>query len=316
MNGVFLSWTDYHGRSTELADALSVTPVYVASTSTRSWSAPLRYAAAAWRTARSLQRARPPVVICMLPPFPAAVVCYLYCALTGSQLVLDMHTGVFHDRKWSPFLRSTTWIARRATLSIVHNEPLAEELRTRGVRCLALDDPPGSQAGKTESSVPGRVVLPLGYANDEPIDEILRLPALLPELELVFTGRAPRAFAEAVQDQPNVHLPGYLSIEDYSALVASSAVVVALTTRPLTMQRAGYEALARHVPLVTSSSAVLRTYFGDAAVYSDNDALSVARAIREAVARNEELRRAMRHLHEVKVREFDEGLGALVAALR
>jgi hypothetical protein len=79
---------------------------------------------------------------------------------------------------------------------------------------------------------------------------------------------------------------GFLDDAAYDTLLRRARAVLALTTRDATMQRAAYEALERDVPIVCSSSTVLRETLRDAATSCDNDATSMADAIRVAVARD------------------------------
>jgi hypothetical protein len=83
-----------------------------------------------------------------------------------------------------------------------------------------------------------------------------------------------------------VRFTGYLDLCDYNALLGSSDVVLALTTRDLTMQRAGYEGLQAGVPVVTSAFDTLREYFGPAAVFTEPHGGAIAEATRTALRDN------------------------------
>ncbi|MCW2620453.1 MAG: glycosyl transferase group 1, partial [Frankiales bacterium] len=98
----------------------------------------------------------------------------------------------------------------------------------------------------------------------------------------LLTGRAPEEVRAAAP--ANVHFTGFVSTDDYLALVHAADVVLALTTRELTMQRAAYEALCAGRPLVASGTDTLREFFGDAAHYADPTAESIAGAVGAALA--------------------------------
>lgn len=78
---------------------------------------------------------------------------------------------------------------------------------------------------------------------------------------------------------------GYLTNSDYDAELANCDVVMALTTRDHTMQRAGYEAIAAAKPQVTADFKVLRDFHADAAIYVDpHSHADIARGVREALS--------------------------------
>jgi glycosyltransferase involved in cell wall biosynthesis len=180
---------------------------------------------------------------------------------------------------------------------VVTNDELAAVCRRAGVRTFVLHDlltaPSGQPAGSRRSTLAqAQVMVPLSYANDEPVAEILEAAALLPDVSFVLTGAAPE---KLVANAPaNVQFTGYLDNPSYDSLFTGSDVILALTTRDLTMQRAGYEGLQAGVPVVTSGFDTLRRYFGRAAVYTQPEARAIADAVRSALGDNEALRAAGR----------------------
>ncbi|WP_369255674.1 glycosyltransferase [Geodermatophilus amargosae] len=278
----------------------------------RERSAPRRYVDQAVRTISVLRHERPQSVVVMLPPLPALITTLLG-RRRGSRVVADLHTGVFNDPRWSWALRLTLRLARRHAV-IVTNGHLADESRRRGVRAfqvhdvLSRDPGPGSPGERN-------VMCPLSFASDEPVDAIIDAARALPDTRWWVTGRAPAD----LELPPNVRLTGYVSDEEFWRLMGRANVVLALTTRPHTMQRAGYEALMRLRPLVTSDEPVLREFHEDSAVYTDLTAAAIAAAVRECL-RDERLlvQRADRVLatrmgeQEEALRELRDHLGSSI----
>ena len=299
----FVSWVRHHGRSQRLAELLGAEPHFVAvGRSGNRWTVPARYARQAVRTARLLRDGRPRAVVTMAPPLLLPVLCRL---LHRGPLVLDAHSGAVlrGDRVRLTF----RLIARLADVVVVASESLAILLRERhGIRALPVHDPltPRSGDASAPSPAPTRhqnrseVVFPAGWRADEPIDAVLGAARLLPEVTFAITGRAPAG----LDVPPNVWLTGYLDADEYDALVAGASVVLALTTRPLTMQRAGYEAIEHGRPLVASDTEVLREHFTAGAVFAGATAESLAAAITDARARAGELTEGMRALGEHRAR--------------
>lgn len=260
MNHVLISWTRENGRSKDLAKALGIQLVYVFPSGTL----PIRYlksSLSTWRILRSL----PPgaSAIFMLPPAPLAFVARFARKRDHGHNIYDLHTGFFHDPKWKWATKLCLRLMKGA-IAIVTNENLAEMCRRSGLKPIVMHDVL-YQREVTNDEVTANVVCPLSYSNDEPIGGILDAAAALPAITYVLTGRAPRHITDRAPK--NVKFTGFLEAEAYDKLLSSAGLVVALTNRPDTMQRAGYEALIRGVPVVTSQFSVLEDFFEDSALY-------------------------------------------------
>jgi glycosyltransferase involved in cell wall biosynthesis len=77
----------------------------------------------------------------------------------------------------------------------------------------------------------------------------------------------------------NLIFTDFLPDEDYVSLVKECDVVVALTTRDMTMQNGAFEALELGKPIITSDWPVLRSMYTKGAVLIDNTADNLVRAI-------------------------------------
>ena len=106
---------------------------------------------------------------------------------------------------------------------------------------------------------------------------------------------------------------GYLPVAQFQSIMAHAAVVLALTTREATMQRAAYEALQFGRPLVCSDTGVLRRVLADAAVFVGNSAPAIAAGIREAVARADQLQSAGAAVQAAMQADSQRGLAAVRA---
>ncbi|MCS5716761.1 glycosyltransferase [Herbiconiux sp. CPCC 205763] len=239
-----------------------------------------------------LVRLRPSVVVLMLPPAVAVWVVAPLAVILKFALIGDLHSGVFNDRRWAWAAPSTLRILKRRGGAIVTNETLARIPRAAQVRTLVMHDLIDASdfskatvpTGPLDALVGEKYLLvPVTYASDEPIAELLRAARGLPEVKFVLTGRAPEEVRAAAPK--NVVFSGFVSDEVYSWLLVQSAAVMALTTRESTMQRAGYEALAAGKPLVTSNTEALREYFTKGAVFVEPTVDSLASGILDALGR-------------------------------
>jgi len=302
-----VSWVPHHGRSADLAAQVGAVPLFVAAAKDR--HVLLRYTAAGVHTTTALFRRRPRAVLVMLPPIPLLVVARAWTWLTGAVLVADLHSGVFNDTHWSWARRPTLLLLRGATALVTVRE-YAESCGRSKVDSLVLHDSlqaahPRVPADGTDASV----LVPLSFAPDEPVEAILTAAEALPAVTWILTGRAPLALAAAAP--PNVRLVGYVSNAEYQELLRRSSLVVALTTREHTMQRAAYEAALLAKPLVTSDTEALRDFFGAAALYARPDGVSIAGQVRAALEQGHELQERMTELIARRVDEQQDALAAL-----
>lgn len=282
---IFISWIGFHGRSQGWADTLNVDSAFVDG---GAGVLPLRYLRQ-WRaTWRILENAKPTTVLLMLPPLPSLICVWLWSRGKRVRIVGDLHTGVFSDPKWKWATALTLALLRGRNAAVVTNERLAMECRLRGVHTLIAHDPITMTLTDAETEQPtsatqllaideNYVLLPLAYAHDEPLDEILEAARLVSSVRWVMTGKPPESIIESAP--PNVIFSGFVSNADFAYLVRNTAAILALTTEENTMQRAGYEAMIAEKALVTSSTEVLKEYFGAAAVYADSTAQSIADAV-------------------------------------
>lgn len=303
-----INWVDHHRRSAELAGALGIRPHFIRSDSRL---LPIRYLRQ-WTLTRRLLATRPSAVFIMQPPVLSLACAYLY-SKPSTTIIGDLHTGTFRDPRWKWSAPLVLTILKRRGFAVVPNENLAALCRDAGVPVvvshgyLTAFDPAAHQVLPDNVSRDRAFVLvPLAFAYDEPIDEILEAARRTPELTWVLTGKAPKSVGALAPD--NVILTGYVSKEEYNGLRAAATVVVAATTAEDTMQSAGYEALAAGSPLVTTPTKVLTDYFGDAALYATAKASSLAEQVSQAVDNRLRLRTRMIDLREKRIAEQDDAI--------
>ena len=304
---LFVSWMRYHGRSAGLCAALPATCAFVgAGRVANPRTAPLRHLVQAVRTIWLLVRRRPRVLWVMAPPSDLVVIGLLWRLLSRGTLVVDAHSNAVVDARTGR-RRTTRWL-RRADLVVVTTPRLARLLTADGVRARPLHDPPLTLPPRPAR---GHVVMPASWYSDEPWQDVLAAAELLPDVPFAVTGRPP----ERVAAPPNVRLTGYLPSAEYDELVASADVVLALTTREDTMQRAAYEAVAVGRPLVASGTDALREHLTQGTVFTAGGAADLARAVREALGATDRLSSEMAELRTLHQAGFDADLAAVRAAV-
>jgi glycosyltransferase involved in cell wall biosynthesis len=296
---LFVTWTANSTRSEGLARALGAELV------SSPWSHPRQpkgvkiagWVRSAFLTLRRVRRVpRGGLVVVMAPPVFAPLVSQL-CRRRGVALAIDMHSGALDDPKWRwsfPLMRR---LLRRSDAVIVTTPEVLRGLvppRTEVVTIvdptLAAKEPPANGPGRLASKSPARsreyVLFPASGESDEPIDAVAEAAAVLTgEIDIVVTGRQPARLSSTA-----LKLTGFVSKQEYRDLLEGAALVLALTTREATNQRAACEALQSMRPLVCSATRMLQETYGGAAVFTAPHRDAIAAAIREGLARREELR--------------------------
>ena len=282
MSGVFVSWTLDNGRTRQLAERLGLDPHFVHHPGR--FGILGRYVRQHVETRRLLRAAQPKRAVLMLPP-AVALPSFLAALPDETPIAFDLHTGFFLNPKWRWAARATLRaIQKRGGTAIVTNEHLRAICARQGVEAVVLHDVITPQLPLPTED---HLLCPLSYANDEPITALLQAAEQTPKLRWCLTGRAPariRALAPS-----NVTFTGYLEPDEYDRLLRSSLGVIALTTRPHTMQRAGYEAFNAGVPQVTSDFAELREFYQDSAVYATSEPGSIAAAARTLLRERDQI---------------------------
>lgn len=242
----------------------------------------LRYAVLSVRTTLLLVRhRRARAVIAQNPSIVLAYLVVVFGRVLDMQVAIDAHNAAL-DPPGGPFVaRLAHRLMALTPLTIVTNEALAERVRGFGGRPVVVPDP--FPQWESDAAVdPNLITVICGWGRDEPITEIVGAAALLPHLEFAVTGR-PDDRIEHLDVPRNVRLTGRLPEDEYIDLLATSAVVVDLTTRENCLVCGATEAVALARPMVLSDTAVLRSRFGPGARFAANDAASIARAVESAL---------------------------------
>lgn len=303
---LFISWIRSHGRSSGLSRALDAEElnIYPESRGTL-----IRYIKSFFITIKHIRSKKPTAVIVMQPPAFAALPVFIARFFGPYKILLDLHTGAFDNPKWKWALPILLKLLPKTGRVIVTNKELAAIVRRYNREPIVLHDliepaisnlTGGFDDSDLDSLIQNRyVLLPVTYAYDEPIDELLEAAQIVSDLTWIFTGRAP---SNVVSKAPrNVIFPGFVSNNDYIRLLQNATIVVAPTTAENTMQRAGYEALSYCVPLVTTKTKVLMEYFEDAAVYASISGASFAKSVRKASDRQALMKNKLQELYQTKL---------------
>ncbi len=264
---VFVSWTP-GARASAVARDIGA-EVVVPAPWAQTWPWPARYLAQAAVTTAYITARRPRGVLFTNPPFLTGFILLMMRRKLKYSLWADCHSGAFNDLRWSRFKRFNASMLGRCDGVVFHNTEQANEFGSLCRQHIVvwswrIRDHQSTSTGTSQhaDAAPKRptVLVPLSYAFDEPVSELLTAAARCPDLTFILTGSAPEALEQDVPD--NVRLTGWVSDDEYGHLLATSDAVICLTTRAATMQTTVIEAVEYGKPSVISDTAVLREWRG------------------------------------------------------
>lgn len=276
--------------------------------------APFKYALQTATTWWRLLRERPHVVLVAAPPIVAVLGVWLYCRLFRARFVIDAHTGVFDDARWTWLLPITRFLARQAAGCVVTNDHLASKVREWGATAVVIGDVPVEFADVQPAPLGQgfQVVVINTFSVDEPLNEIVEAARHLPNAQFHVTGNPKSARIPLPTNLPtNVRFTGWLSDDGYASLLRAADAVVCLTTHDHTMQRGAYEAMALEKPLVTSDWALLRATFSRGTVHVSNSASAIVDGMHRVMADHAAFTAEMRQLRRERRAVFAESLAQL-----
>lgn len=306
---VFISWAPFCSRSDSIASHLRGKSFMVYSPwyGSRYATLPFKYLSQTVKTLRILFTERPAVVFVMTPPVAACLPASIYARLTGTQYVIDAHTGAFLDTRWKRLLFLHKWFSRAARKTIVTNEHMLRVLRDWRADGMIVRDVPVRFAPPAETRLASgcNMTFVCTFTRDEPIELFLEAAARMPDVQFHVTGNYRRADPRVLASVPaNVRLTGFLPDADYVGLLLASDAVISLTTLDHTMQRGAYEAVYLGRPVITSDFDLLRRHFCKGAVHVANTADAIAAGIERMRAESTRYRAEVEELRRERLQDW------------
>jgi glycosyltransferase involved in cell wall biosynthesis len=285
----FVAWGAVSGRSAEIADALGGEAycLYPPGPGVRP-PVLVRYVLSAVRTIDYLVRTRPGLVIVTNPPVFAGCVVLAWARRSGASVVLDSHPGGFGAQgdtvsaRLQPLHR---WLVRRVDLTMVTAPGFRQQVESWGGKGIIVHEAPGNwDVGPPPRLLRPKVLCVGRFAGDEPVEVVLQAAALTPECDFAVTGDLNACPPHLVETAPaNVTFVGFLDPAGYRSAIQGATAVLTLTTEPLSVMRAAYEAVYAERPLIVSDWPINRELFADA-VHVEHCPHSLSAGVRRLVA--------------------------------
>jgi glycosyltransferase involved in cell wall biosynthesis len=292
-NAIWLSW-EHHRRNYSMSAELGVELYEV-----DFFHLPVifRYLVSICKTVVILLRIRPKLIFVQNPSALLSLLIVFFC----KNVVVDAHNvGVIssHGNNIVCYLlqRINHYVMRKANVTLVTNDNLAQYVRDKGGRPFVMPDPiPRVMLGEhPRSNINKSVVYICTYALDEPYLEVIKSAQYLhSDIQIFITGNKKGVRLPEVMP-PNVLLTGFIPDNEFLTLLAKSDIIIDLTTREDCLVCGAYEAIAFNKPLILSNTVAQKEFFKNAAIYTENSAKDIAVNIELAIENHAVLQTAIR----------------------
>jgi len=278
---IWIAWERYR-RTSSLSKRLRI-ELYEFSSSLPRF---IKYQIFILKTLFLLIQKRPKVLFVTNPSIILALFSILFKKVFSFNLVVDAHNaGVYpFSKKFDKYHWIFPFIHRHTDLTIVTNRYLEKVIFKNNGNPFVLPDPlPDLPITKKTQYKDNDFIVTFisSYASDEPLGEVIKTADLLPQNYKIFiTGNSSKISDTILRKcGRNIVLTGYLSDEEYFKLLNCTDAILVLTTFSDCLVCGAYEAVSIEKPLILSDTPVLRGYFNEGVIFTQNNAKSIAESI-------------------------------------
>jgi glycosyltransferase involved in cell wall biosynthesis len=290
-NNIWISW-EIQTRNRSISKALGTKLIEFPET----YSALIRYPLLLKKTYRALKSKNPQYLFVQNPSMILSFFVVVNGFLNSRKVIVDAHNVGVHFEHSNRFVRSigqfvNTLIMKLATFTLVTNPYLADFVKRKNGRPFILPDPFPEFGSHDRLNLKGRknILFICTFSNDEPYPEMFKAAEFLDFDYCIYISGKYRLKDIPKSIPPNINLTGFLSERDYVNYLHSVDLVVDLTYRDDCLVCGAYEAIAAEKPLVLSDKSVLKEYFRNAAVYTDNSPADIAFKIKLALDNSDQI---------------------------
>ena len=234
-------------------------------------------------------------------------------------VIPDLHTAAYTNHFTGIQGALGKWIMGECRLILVHNDEsktfLGNTIDELKDKLFVLEDalPEFPSFNSDLDSKKLKCVLISRFATDEPIQAFLDAVLEIDNCLFYITGNHKKStFDISKYPEDRIFFTGFLSDNDYIKLLQSSDTILILTTREMTLLSGGYEALSLEKPIVLSDTETLRNYFGNAAIYTHNNAKDIRQAVIKMIPEIHNRRKMILDLKKQKIDEWQEKASHLI----
>jgi glycosyltransferase involved in cell wall biosynthesis len=246
----------------------------------------LRYPIAISKTIGVLINEKPHIIFVQNPSLILASLSLFISQVFTKALVIDTHNAGLFPIEGQ--YRLLNWLASKITswgdLSIVSNNELEKFVVSQGGKAISIPDPvPDINAPESKPVLKGEfnLLFICSWAKDEPYEEVLRAAECVDKGTYIYvTGNSKGREKLYGQELPeNVVITGYVSEEEFAALLYACDSIMVLTRRENCLLCGAYEGVAAGKPLIVTNTLALKTHFNKGCVFTKNNAEGILEAI-------------------------------------
>jgi hypothetical protein len=276
---LYFAWTEFQRRQVSMAQYCDFETIFMPVERRQTKVAKtFTYLRNGWDMLRVLRKQRPAVVWLQLPQVPLLWVALIYKWAFARQAIIiaDCHNAMFRP-PWSKVPLGLSMLSN-CDVVLAHNPDVMESAVNLGVdrqRMMVVEDPPasfpvGAAPFALSIDLPRPwLVFPASFAADEPIAELLAAAGRTPDVAFLITGnvkncRDPKLVAQAPD---NVRFLGFLSRNDFEALIQACDAIIAFTRFDGIQLSVCGEAVGASKPMLTSDTVTLRRQYPTGTVF-------------------------------------------------
>lgn len=304
----FISWIRFQRRTISLQTYFDYDLEFLSLSFKYRFLRPIEYILKTWQTLMLFFQHQPQIIWVQVTPTLLLHVAYFYKKVfqPNTIIVADCHNNTF-EAPWVN-VPGTTYLLKNFDLLIVHNDWVKEKVIKENLsndNICVLEDPPvviKRQVNESKSSFSHPlIVFPCSFNPDEPIQEVLEVARLAPNITFVLTGNLARA--RGIHDlsnvPDNVKLPGFLPEEEFNRILLDADAILGLTKQEGIQLSAAVEAVGIGKPLIISDTETLKKLFYKGAVYVDtNNPSSIAEGCLKVIYHRDELIKEVQELQK------------------
>jgi glycosyltransferase involved in cell wall biosynthesis len=321
-----IAWAPHSVRAEKIAHSLNSKIFIKGYQSKAKILSLIKYIKLSINTMRLLQKEKPDLIICQLPPIFLAYSILVYKFLTFStkpDMILDLHSASFF-KPWTYFGFMNKYLYKKSKQLIITNKQLSTAIDSKYKnKVLILEDAifpiPKTkiQTNTTISHLPHlsdynndksfKVGIICSFAPDEPISEIIATAKQIPDVKFFITGDYNRINNKILNNDStieNLYFTGFLEYDDYIKLISSMDALIVLTKRNKTLLSGCSEAIMLEKPLITSNFEVLQKSYNKGTVFVDNSVQQIVNAITKVRKNYRKLKDEIKYLKEEKDNEW------------
>ncbi len=275
----------------------------------------IRYYLSTIKTWSVISTNTPDIIVAQNPSIILAILVVLLQKFYHYRVIIDAHNSGIYPREGKSYalLHITKWLQKKSDLTLVTNSEMQAVVESNGGNAYILPDkiPIVPTHPTTPLSRSKSVALICTFSIDEPYQHVIKAANLInSDICIYITGK--HTGKVDLKNLPcNIKLLGFISENDYWALLQSSDIIMDLTLREGCLVCGAYEALAVNKPLILSNTKVTKRYFSDGCVYVDPTPESIANGIIYALNNLAQLKKGISRLKSNLYDDWDDRLKKL-----